>query len=72
MNGVEAETENFKKSVAQQVQSYLTLGFPARAQQFIDVLADFYQVTLPLTHDQFCFDDTAIKLLFELEETSHV
>ena len=72
LNGVESDTENFKKSVAQQVQSYLILGFPARAQQFIDVLADFYQVKQPLTRDQFCFDDTAIKLLFELEEVSHV
>ncbi|MEW6989544.1 elongation factor P hydroxylase [Colwelliaceae bacterium 6441] len=53
LSGVEVDTFNFKLSVLQQVKAYLTHGFPARAQQFIDALACFYQVELPLTIKHF-------------------
>jgi len=54
LNGADADITSFKNSVYQQIQTYLAEGFPNRAQQFIDVLANYYQVKLPLTLDQFC------------------
>ena len=53
LNGAEADTVNFKRAVYQQVKVYLQQGFPTRAQKFIDALAAFYQVTIPLTLEQF-------------------
>jgi elongation factor P hydroxylase len=56
LNGAEAGTANFKRAVFLQVQEYLSIGFPIRAQQFINTLACFYQVPLPLTLAQFTLD----------------
>ena len=57
LHGVQADTVQFNKEVYQQVQCYLLDGFPVRAQQFIGVLAQFYQVALPLTIEQFSDND---------------
>lgn len=56
LNGAEADTESFKNSVYRQVKEYLDRGFPLRAQQFIELLAKFYQVPLPLSLEYFTFD----------------
>ena len=50
LNG-EAEPDRFafKAKVWQQVQVYLSQGFPPQAQQLIQALAEYYQVHLPLT-----------------------
>ncbi len=53
LNGAEADTENFKISVYQQVKEFIEKGFPIRAQQFIALLAEFYQVPFPLTLEHF-------------------
>lgn len=72
LNGAEANTNAFKKSVYAQVQNYLTNGFPIRAQQFIHVLATFYQVKLPLTLEQFRFNESDIAHFTESEALAHV
>lgn len=56
LNGADADTVSFKNAVYQQVKEYLNVGFPERAQQFIEVLAVFYQVPLPITLEQFVSD----------------
>lgn len=56
LNGFQADTATFKKNVHLQVTDYLREGFPERVQQFINVLAEFYQTPLPLTLDQFVLD----------------
>ncbi|WP_308433816.1 elongation factor P hydroxylase [Thalassotalea profundi] len=56
LNGYEADHTSFRLKVYQQVKKYLKEGFPKRAQQFIDVLADFYQVNTPLNLSQFELD----------------
>ena len=61
LNGAGSDTIAFKKKVYQQVKQYLANGFPARAERFITVLAQFYQVQLPLTLEKFVLD----KELFE-------
>ncbi len=43
----------FKLAVYQQVQIYLSAGFPRDAQVYIAALADFYQTPLPLTRLRF-------------------
>ena len=43
----------FKLAVYQQVEIYLSSGFPRDAQIYIAALADFYQTPLPLTRVQF-------------------
>jgi len=53
LNGAEADTDTFKAAVYKQVQQYITVGFPERAQQFINALAAFYQISTPLTLQQF-------------------
>jgi len=53
LEGAAADTVNFKKAVYQQVLIYLNEGFTTRGQQFINALANFYQVSLPLTKEQF-------------------
>ncbi len=53
LNGYEADTVSFKKAVYQQVLIYVEQGFPPRAEQFIKVLAEFYQSPYPLTKEQF-------------------
>ena len=47
------DRDAFKRAVYQQVEIYLTLGFPLDAQVFIAALADFYQTPLPLTPERF-------------------
>lgn len=56
LNGCEADATGFRLSVYQQVKTYLQEGFPERAQQFIEVLANYYQVSVPLTSSQFELD----------------
>jgi elongation factor P hydroxylase len=53
LNGATPDTLAFKENVYQQVQQYLNDGFPPRARQFIDALANFYNVSLPLNINQF-------------------
>lgn len=53
LNGVEADSASFKEAVYQQVKEYLKVGFPERAQQFIEMLAGFYHVSLPLFVESF-------------------
>jgi elongation factor P hydroxylase len=55
LNGATPDTIAFKENVYQQVLQYLDNGFPKRAQQFIDALAHFYHVPLPLDFNQFSF-----------------
>ena len=56
LNGVESDTASFKNKVEQQVKQYLTKGFPTRANQFINVLAQFYNTPLPLTIECFAMN----------------
>ncbi len=58
LNGCETDTDKFKLKVYQQVMIFIEHGFPVRAQQFIDVLATFYQRTLPLSREQFLLGST--------------
>lgn len=53
LSGFQADTNSFKKKVLQQVQVFLEKGFPVRANQFIEVLAQFYNTQLPLTIENF-------------------
>jgi len=53
LNGCESNTEAFTQRVLKQVESYINNGFPKRAQQFINVLADFYQTSASLSLVQF-------------------
>lgn len=53
LSGFQADTNRFQKRVFQQVQVFLTSGFPVRANQFIEVLAEFYNTPLPLTIENF-------------------
>lgn len=53
LNGCEADTEAFKASVYKQVQHYLQVGFPERAQTFINALVSFYNTSTPLSLAQF-------------------
>ena len=57
LNGATPDTQAFKEDVYGQVQQYLSVGFPPRAQQFIEALAHFYHVALPLNLNQFHFID---------------
>ena len=57
LNGATPDTQAFKENVYGQVQQYLSVGFPPRAQQFIEALAHFYHVALPLNLNQFHFID---------------
>ena len=49
LNGFESATASFKNKVLAQVQLFLVQGFPSRANQFIEALAQFYNTPLPLT-----------------------
>lgn len=42
LNGVEPDREGFTRNVLAQLNRYRQAGFPVRAQQFLDVLQDFY------------------------------
>jgi elongation factor P hydroxylase len=53
LNGSDIDSTDFKQAVHDQLQHYLLAGFPPRAQQFMLVLANFYQVQWPLNAAQF-------------------
>lgn len=53
LSGFQADTNSFKKKVLQQVEVFLEKGFPVRANQFIETLAQFYSTPLPLTIENF-------------------
>jgi elongation factor P hydroxylase len=53
LTGFAADTKRFKKAVYQQVLVYLAAGFPQRAQQFMQALAEFYQTKFPPSKEQF-------------------
>jgi len=53
LSGFQADTNSFKMKVLQQVQVFLENGFPVRANQFIEALAQFYNTPLPLTIESF-------------------
>ncbi|MCW8833552.1 MAG: elongation factor P hydroxylase [Colwellia sp.] len=53
LNGFQADTDGFKAKVYEQVKIFLKQGFPARAQRFIEALAQFYNTPLPLTIEHF-------------------
>ena len=55
LNGFEADTHSFKQQVYQQALIFIEKGFPKRAEKFIEALATFYQTSLPLTVEQFCY-----------------
>ncbi|WP_286233097.1 elongation factor P hydroxylase [Thalassotalea sediminis] len=56
LNGEEPDTVAFRLAVYQQVKAYLSVGFPKRAQQFIQALAQFYHHPLPLSLEHFELD----------------
>ncbi|WP_448569164.1 elongation factor P hydroxylase [Thalassotalea ganghwensis] len=56
LNGCQLDARPFTRAVHQQVLDYLAFGFPTRAQQFIEALASFYRVDLPLSAMQFELD----------------
>jgi len=58
LNGFQTDTTKFKMKVYQQVLFFIEHGFPKRAQRFIEVLANFYNVPVPLTAMQFKSDDS--------------
>lgn len=53
LSGFQADTNSFQKKVLQQVKVFVADGFPVRANQFITVLAQFYNTPLPLTIEKF-------------------
>ena len=53
LDGFEADTIGFTRKVYNQALVFIEKGFPIRAQQFIDALASFYRVELPLTESMF-------------------
>jgi len=53
LEGFQADTKGFKHEVFEQVKIFLQDGFPTRANQFIEVLAEFYSTPMPLTLAQF-------------------
>lgn len=63
LDGFQADTAGFKQKVFQQVQVFLTQGFPTRANKFIEALANFYNTPLPLTLEHFAIkkeDETCL------------
>jgi len=61
LNGAETDPSDFTEAVYQQVKMYCQNGFPKKAQKFIRALAEFYQVPLPLTIEQFSLSKTVNK-----------
>lgn len=53
LDGFQADVEGFKQKVFEQVKVFLEQGFPTRANQFIEALAQFYKTPLPLTIEHF-------------------
>ncbi|MEP1552182.1 MAG: elongation factor P hydroxylase [Paraglaciecola sp.] len=45
LNGAPVNAEKFQAAVKEQLTQYIDLGFPPRAQQFIEVLQTFYGTT---------------------------
>jgi elongation factor P hydroxylase len=57
LNGPEADTHAFKRSVYLQVLDYCTQGLPRRAQHFRNALCQFYQTSLDLNIEAFVFEE---------------
>ncbi|MEI6894734.1 MAG: elongation factor P hydroxylase [Colwellia sp.] len=57
LSGYQGDSNGFKAKVYQQVLNFVEKGFPPRAEQFIKVLANFYQTAYPLSPDQFSDSD---------------
>jgi len=55
LSGEPSDPSAFKQAVYNQVLAYLEHGVPARAQLFIEALAQFFEVELPLRADSFPF-----------------
>jgi elongation factor P hydroxylase len=71
LNGFQADSECFRLKVYAQVLTFIEYGFPERAQRFIEVLAHFYQTSLPLTREHFQSDTLNASLKkYELEKNS--
>jgi elongation factor P hydroxylase len=58
LNGVESDTESFKKAIYQQALSYCANGLPKRAEQFRKALCHFYK-----TSERLCGDDFSLQSL---------
>lgn len=67
LDGFEADTKGFKRSVYQQVMQYLAIGFPPRAQMFINALAKFYGNSSLLSAHDFHLEND-----FDMEESLQV
>lgn len=63
LNGFEADTVGFTEKVHAQVLIFLENGFPERTQQFINALANFYQIRLPLTADMFTLPESCLEAI---------
>lgn len=53
LNGKESDTEQFRRSVYEQVRTYCNQGLPKRARQFQNALCQFYNTPEVLRIDQF-------------------
>lgn len=53
LSGIEIDRLKFQNSVSEQVDLFLETGFPKRAQQFINALAECFDISLPLTKAHF-------------------
>ena len=56
LNGFQGDISGFKAKVYQQVLFFIEHGFPPRAQTFIEALAAFYKIKLPLVAEQFAYE----------------
>jgi elongation factor P hydroxylase len=63
LDGFQADTAGFKQKVFEQVTVFLKQGFPVRANQFIEALAQFYRTPLPLTPEHFIDTEDEIACL---------
>ena len=61
LEGVPVDRHAFQAKVYKQVLVYLSKGFPVRAQQFIEVLADFYGCQLPLNAEMFNYKEQQVE-----------
>ncbi|HET8708183.1 MAG TPA: elongation factor P hydroxylase [Pseudomonadales bacterium] len=57
LSGEPTDPTAFKEAVYTQLQHYLRDGVPPRAKKFIEALAAFYSVALPLRLDYFNFSE---------------
>lgn len=57
LDGIEADTEAFKRAIYNQVRHYCTVGLSARAQCFRDAISAFYGQSAVLSSDDFLFEE---------------